>query len=166
MAAETNRGAVDVKSVPVLAREVPPRTAKSLYPPVYAARTEGREKRVLGTAFGLKNFGVNLVRLAPGSISALHHRHGRQDEFVYVLEGTPTLVTDDGEFAMPPGSCVGFPAGGTAHHLVNRGERDAVYLEVGDRSAGDSVEYPRDDLAAALQPDGTWRFTHKDGTPW
>jgi uncharacterized cupin superfamily protein len=65
-----------------------------------------------------------------------------------------------------PGSCTGFPAGGTAHQLVNRTSADVLYLEVGDRTAGDEGSYPRDDIQAALGPDGQWRFTHKDGTPY
>jgi uncharacterized cupin superfamily protein len=110
---------------------------------------------------------VNLTRLAPGATSALRHAHTKQDEFVYVLEGEPTLVTDEGETALRPGMCAGFKAGtGNGHHLVNRTDRDVVILEVGDRIAGDSATYPDDDLAAALGPDGRWRFTHKDGTPY
>jgi uncharacterized cupin superfamily protein len=150
----------------LVAAHVPPRTKPSNYPPIFAAKMTGRVKRILGDAFGLKNFGVNLVRLAPGGLSALHHRHARQDEFVYVLEGTVTLVTDDGEQTMGPGSCVGFKAGGSGHHFVNRGTSDVVYLEVGDRTPGDTVEYPNDDIAAAQNEAGAWVFTHKDGTPW
>jgi uncharacterized cupin superfamily protein len=117
----------------------------------------------LGDAFGLRSFGVNQTRLLPGGISALHHRHAKQDEFVYVLEGAPTLVTDDGEFAMHPGMCVGFPGGGTAHHLENRTDRDVVLLEVGDRLPGDACTYPNDDLQAVMGDDGRWQFLHKDG---
>jgi uncharacterized cupin superfamily protein len=124
-----------------------------------------RQKRVLGDAFGLSNFGVNLTRLSPGGESALLHRHSKQDEFIYVVEGEPTLVTEEGEVTLSPGMCAGFPAGGMAHQLVNRTERDAVYLEVGDRTAGDEAFYPRDDLQAALV-DGRWMFTHKDGRPY
>ena len=126
----------------------------------------GRTKRLLGDVFGLRNFGVNLTRLAPGAQSALLHRHSRQDEFVFILEGEPTLVTDRGEVRLAPGRCAGFPAGGPAHHLVNRSERDVLYLEIGDRTAGDDAVYPDDDLKALLSPDGRWAFTHKDGTPY
>ena len=127
---------------------------------------QGREKRPLGDLFGLQNFGVNLTRLLPSAQSALMHRHSRQDEFVYIIEGRPTLVTDTGETTLKAGDCAGFAKGGAAHHLVNRTTLDVVYLEVGDRSAGDTAEYPADDLAAVLGPDGTWGFTHKDGTPY
>jgi uncharacterized cupin superfamily protein len=125
-----------------------------------------RQKRPLGDVFGLKNFGVNQTTLAPGGESALLHRHSKQDEFVYILSGEPTLITDDGEVALRPGMCAGFPANGRAHQLVNRSEADVVYLEIGDRSAGDEGTYPSDDLKAILQANGQWAFTHKDGRPY
>src|SRR5262245_48910161 len=147
--------------------EVPVQTKKTNYPAPFASRVSGREKRPLGAGFGLTNFGVTLTRLEPGAVSALRHAHGRQDEFVYVLEGEPTLVTDSGETVLRPGMCAGFKAGtGNGHHLVNRSARPVIYLEIGDRSPGDSVVYPDDDLGAVLEPDGRWRFTHKDGTPY
>lgn len=143
------------------------RAKPSNYPEPFVSRMAGREKRPLGEPFGLRTFGVNLTRLAPGAVSALRHAHSRQDEFVYVLEGRPTLVTDEGETVLEPGMCAGFRAGtGDAHHLVNRSAQDVVYLEVGDRSAGDQGTYPDDDLQAVLGPDGGWRFTRKDGTPY
>jgi uncharacterized cupin superfamily protein len=145
------------------AAAVAPRRKPSAYPETFARRVAGREKRALGEVFGLMNFGVNLTRLAPGAWSALLHRHSRQDEFVYILEGAPTLVTEEGETKLAPGMCAGFPAGGVAHHLVNRTDTDALYLEIGDRTPGDSAAYPADDLEARLGPDGGWRFFHKDG---
>ena len=126
----------------------------------------GREKRVLGDLFGLKNFGVNMTKLLPGAQSSLFHKHTRQDEFIYILEGNPTLITDEDETFLAPGMCAGFPAGGTAHQLVNRTSSAVIYLEVGDRSPGDEGLYPRDDLKATLGPDGKWVYTRKDGTPY
>lgn len=127
---------------------------------------EGREKKALGNAFGLTNFGVNLTRLSPGAISALKHAHSRQDEFVYVLEGHPTLHTDGEATVLAPGMCAGFKASsGHAHQLANRSDHDVVYLEIGDRSAGDETSYPDDDLVAR-ESSGTWIFFHKDGRPY
>ena len=147
--------------------DAPVRTKPSNYPEPFASRMGGREKRALGQVFGLSNFGVNLTRLAPGAQSALRHAHTRQDEFVYVLQGHPTLVTDAGPTQLAPGMCAGFKAGsGNAHHLVNGTTEWVVYLEVGDRSAGDQGSYPDDDLQAQLQPDGSWTFLHKDGSPY
>jgi uncharacterized cupin superfamily protein len=148
------------------AASAPPRTRSSNYPEPFASRMSRREKRPLGDLFGLTSFGVNRTRLTPGGVSALHHRHSRQQEFVYVLEGEPTLVTDAGEVHLRPGMCAGFPANGAAHHLENRTERDVVVLEVGDRIAGDEGTYPADDIKAAMGDDGKWSFEHKDGTPY
>ena len=150
----------------IVASSAPARTKPSSYPEPFFSRMSGREKRPLGDLFGLSNFGVNLTTLAPGGESALLHRHTRQDEFVYILEGEPTLVTDEGEMVLSAGMCAGFPARGTAHQLVNRSEKDVVYLEIGDRTAGDEGEYPVDDIKAVLGPDGRWMFTHKDGRPY
>jgi uncharacterized cupin superfamily protein len=148
------------------AADVPPRTKPSNYPEPFFSRMARREKRQLGDPFGLTNFGVNLTRLDPGGESALLHRHSRQDEFVYILEGTPTLVTDAGETTLSPGMCAGFPARGIAHQLVNRTDAPVLYLEIGDRTPGDEGSYPADDLAAVLGPDGRWIFARKDGTPY
>lgn len=152
--------------VAVHADEAPARAKPSSYPEPFASRMAGREKRALGTVFGLANFGVNRTRLAPGSVSALRHAHSRQDELVYILEGRPTLVTDAGRTVLEPGMCAGFRAGsGDGHHLVNESEEEVVLLEVGDRTPGDEVTYPDDDLRADWA-DGGWRFTRKDGTPY
>ena len=102
------------------------------FPAAMVAKTAGREKRPLGDLFGLANFGVNLTRLAPGACSALRHAHAKQDEFVYVLEGEATLVSDAGETVLRQGMCAGFKAGtGDAHHLVNRSKSDVLFLEIG-----------------------------------
>ena len=109
---------------------------------------------------------MNLTTLKPGAVSALRHAHTKQDEFVYILEGRPTLVTDAGRTALKPGMCAGFKGGtGDAHHLVNETTEDVVYLEIGDRTPGDSATYPDDDIAA-VAVDAGWRFVHKDGTPY
>jgi uncharacterized cupin superfamily protein len=154
------------RPVALLAANAPARLKSSNYPEPFFSRMAKRDKRPLGDLFGLMNFGVNLTRLAPGGSSALRHAHTRQDEFVYILEGGPTLVTDAGRTALKAGMCAGFKAGtGDAHHLVNESDEDVVYLEIGDRTPGDSSTYPDDDIAAAFI-DGRWRFTRKDGTPY
>ena len=152
------------RPVAITAAETPPRARASSYPADLATRVAGRDKRPLGDVFGLTVFGVNLTRLAPGAWSALHHRHARQDEFIYVLEGTPTLITDAGETQLQPGMCAGFPGGGSPHHLENRSASDVMILEIGDRGKDDTVVYPNDDLAVAMGPDGKWRYSRKDGT--
>ena len=96
----------------VVAIDVEPRKTVSNYPEPFASRMSGREKRVLGNIFGLKTFGMNLTRLAPGAVSSVHHSHSRQDEMIWIVQGQPTLVTDTAETAMRPGMCAGFPAAG------------------------------------------------------
>jgi uncharacterized cupin superfamily protein len=135
------------------------------YPDIFKPRVAGREKRALGNALGLVNYGVNLVKLEPGAQSALRHWHSQQDEFVWVLEGEITLVTDAGAEILKPGMCAGFPKGKPdGHHLVNKTAKDVWYLEVGDRSPGDAAVYPDDDLAAAFS--AGYKFTKKDSSPY
>lgn len=148
------------------AAQAPLRAKPSVYPPMLAARVKGREKRPLGDLFGLTRFGINLTRLPPGAASSLRHAHSEQDEFVYVLEGYPTLHTDEGRQKLSPGMCAGFKAGtGNAHSLINETTEDVVYLEVGDRTEEDEVSYPDDDLRARFIS-GNWVFSRKDGTPF
>jgi uncharacterized cupin superfamily protein len=152
--------------IAVLAMDVPPRTRPSNYPEPFASRMVRREKRQLGDVFGLANFGVNLTRLAPKAVSALRHAHTRQDEFVYILQGHPTLHTDAGKTQLAPGMCAGFKAGtGNGHRLVNETAQDVLYIEVGDRTAGDEASYPDEDLKA-MMIDGKWTYSHKDGAPY
>ena len=152
--------------VAVVAAEVPPRSKPSVYPEPFATQMLGRTKSQLGEVFGLANFGVNLTRLAPNSVSSLRHAHARQDEFIYVLQGSPTLHTDEGKSALSPGMCAGFKAGtGNGHHLINETLEEVVYREIGDRTAEDVGTYPDDDLKAVLV-NGKWMFTRKDDTPY
>ena len=122
--------------VAVMAADIAARSKPSAYPEPFASRMAGREKRQLGDVFGLSNFGVNLTRLAPHATSALRHAHSRQDEFIYILQGRPTLHTDEGRTPLSPGMCAGFKAGtGNGHRLINETGEEVVYLEVGDRTA-------------------------------
>jgi len=156
-----------MKRVSLKALDAPPRAKPSGYPQQFLAKVEGREKRPLGDLFGLTNFGVNLTRLAPGAASSLRHAHARQDEFVYILEGYPRLITNAGETGLEPGMCAGFKAGtGDAHHLVNRSKEDVLYLEIGDRTRGDSASYPDDDMQVVQDAEGNWRYLRKNGTPY
>lgn len=149
----------------MVAAQAPPRTRPSNYPPVFAATIGGRVEQPLGDCFGLMNFGVNRTSFAPGAMSSLFHMHSRQDEFLYVLSGELVLRSGDIETPLTAGMCAGFAAGGAAHQLVNRSAADAVILEIGDRTVGDTVTYPDDDLQAVMGDDGKWRYTAKDGSP-
>ena len=136
---------------------------RSGYPEPYRSRMGDRAKRRLGDACGLTKFGVNLVTLGPGGQSALRHWHTLEDEFVYVLSGEVALVTDAGEQTLRAGMCAGYPAGSRdAHHFINRSDRPATYLEIGNRTDGDNAFYPDDDLMWC--DDGKGQYgAHKDG---
>lgn len=154
---------IDSHPLCVIAANVGTRAKKSGYPEPFRSRVEGREKRVLGDIFDLHSSGVNLTTLCPGAESALLHRHSLQDEFIYIIVGSPTLVTDRGTVELAAGMCAGFPAAGLAHHLVNNSDVDVVYLEIGDRAPGDMGTFPADDIRADLDGDGQWFFSRKDG---
>ncbi|WP_412480572.1 cupin domain-containing protein [Azonexus sp. IMCC34839] len=156
----------ELQNLAVNAYTAPTRTTPSNYPEEFARRMLGRTKRPLGSLFGISNFGVNLTTLAPGAVSALRHCHSKQEEFVFVLEGTPTLRTDEGDTLLSPGMCAGFrAASGNAHQLLNLTSSDVIYLEIGDRTPGDEVSYPDDDLQA-VSMDGRWEFRKKNGSPF
>jgi len=146
-----------------VALDAAPRAKNSNFPEPFRTMVTGRVKRPLGDLFGMSNFGVNITTLPPGTISALRHAHTRQDEFVYVVSGNLVLHTDEGRTELSAGMCAGFKAGsGNAHQLSNESTMDAVYLEVGDRTPGDEVIYPDDDLVARSEH-GAWTYLHKDG---
>ncbi len=152
-----------VRAVAIAATDLPETNATG-YPAPFRARVAGRHRRRLGDAFGLTQFGVNLCRLEPGAATAQRHWHALEDELVYVLEGEVVLVTDSGETVLGPGMVAGFPAGcPNGHHLINRGSRDALLLEIGTRSSGpERVVYPAIDL---IYERGRG-YLHRDGTPW
>jgi uncharacterized cupin superfamily protein len=144
-----------------------PESNDTSYPEPFRESQRKRFYRRLGDFAGLKNYGVNLVRVAPGGQSAARHAHSRQDEFVFVLEGEFVLVTDAGRETVGRGTCIGFPAGtGDGHHFLNLTDKDASFLVVGDRTAGDEVTYPDIDLELKMGADGARAFRHKDGTPY
>ena len=138
----------------------------NLYPDPFWRQTVGREKKRLGNAVGLSQFGVNLVTLKPGAWSAQRHWHRNEDEFVYVLDGEITLCEDHGEVVLKPGDTAGWRANSRIGHcLINRSGRDAVYLEVGTRAASERAEYPDIDLRMERDETGG-RYLHKSGEPY
>jgi uncharacterized cupin superfamily protein len=138
----------------------------TVYPPEFQHIVRGREKTVLGDVVGLTQFGVNLTRLKPGAASALRHWHHNEDEFVYVLEGELVLIEDGGEVLLRSGDAAGFKAGvPNGHHLINKTQRDAVYLEIGTRAPSDRAQYPDVDLDLVRNA-GKIMLTHKSGEPY
>jgi uncharacterized cupin superfamily protein len=147
---------IDVKSVPG--------RKGSSYPAQFHEEAKGRIKQALGDAGGLTKFGVNLTHLPPGAWSSQRHWHPQEDEFVFVLEGEVTLITNTGEDILRAGDCAAFPQNvPDGHHLINKSEDDAVYLEIGTRTAGDDCHYPDVDLHYDGKTDS---YTHKDGRPY
>lgn len=145
--------------------DLQPRVGTTAYPPEFRAPFDGRAKKALGDPLGLNQFGVNLTTLEPGAASALRHWHVKEDEFVYVLSGEITLITDAGETLLTAGQAAGFPAGvEDGHQLVNRSEAPASYLEVGSRYQEDEAFYPDVDLHV-VKRQGKYHFTRKDGSP-
>jgi uncharacterized cupin superfamily protein len=134
------------------------------YPPPFAAACADRIRQRLGNAGGLNDFGVNLMRLPPGSWSSQRHWHSHEDEFVFVLAGELTLCEDGGETTLRAGDAAAFPKGtGNGHHLINKSSTVAVYLEIGSRNVSDLTTYSDIDMMSS-NADG--RFVHKDGTPY
>ncbi len=141
-----------------------PRHPGSGYPRPFDANCTGRVRQRLGDAGGLTDYGLNIMRLPPGNWSSQRHWHSHEDEFVFLLEGEVVLVEDDGETVLRAGDCAAFPKNtGDGHHMINRSNADAVYLEVGSRHIDDMTTCADIDLKSA-NADGVWR--HKDGTPY
>jgi uncharacterized cupin superfamily protein len=138
----------------------------SFYPPPFDQPCRARQRKRLGDAAGLTQFGINQLRLPPGAWSSQRHWHIKSDEFVYVLSGEVLLVTNEGEELLKPGDCAGFKAGDdNGHHFQNRSQQDAILLEIGTRVAGDGAHYP--DIDLVHPPDGrSAMYTHRDGTPY
>ncbi len=149
---------IDIAKLPV--------DSRSNYPEPLNRAVVGRERKRLGNAAGLDQFGVNLTRLKPGAASSLRHWHEKEDELVYILEGEVVLIEDDGETVLKAGDATGFKANvPNGHHLVNKSGREAIFLEIGTRSKHERAEYPDLDLVM-IRDDKGGLFNHKDGTPY
>ena len=158
MTANNNTQVVDTKTVESV--------TGSVYPEEFRGPCDLRSKQALGNAVGLSKMGINQVKLPPGSWSSIRHWHANEDEFIYVLEGEITLITDEGEQTLGPNTVAGFPAGiQNGHHLINNSDAAAVYLEVGSRPDHDHVTYPDVDLQLKKEI-GVYHFAHDDGTPY
>jgi len=135
----------------------------TLYPAPFDEPCRARERKRLGDAAGLTQFGVNLLRLPPGAWSSQRHWHTNEDEFVYVLAGEVVLVSNAGEEILRPGDCAGFKANdGDGHCLQNRSGTVAEILEIGTRAAAPVAYYA--DIDMMVQPG--IGYTHRDGTPY
>jgi uncharacterized cupin superfamily protein len=149
---------IDVASVP--------EQTSTNYPEPYRKVVAGRSRKRLGNAIGLDQFGVNICTLKPGAASSLRHAHEREDELVYMLEGEVVMVEDHGETVLRPGDAAGWKANsGIHHHLINRSDRNAVFLEVGTRAQHERATYTDADLIVVRDANGS-RALHKSGEPY
>ncbi len=136
------------------------------YPDPFRRAVVGRARKRLGNAVGLTQFGVNLTTLKPGAASSQRHWHAEEDELVFMLEGELVLCEDGGETVLRPGDCAAWKAGvPNGHCLVNRTDRDAVFIEVGTRGPRERVDYPDIDMRAVRDENGM-RYTRKSGEPY
>lgn len=141
-----------------------PKHKGSGYPAPFDAPLRDRIRQRLGNAGGLSDFGINLIHLPPGNWSSQRHWHSHEDEFVYILAGELVLIEHDGETILKAGDCAAFPKNtGNGHHMVNRSDAIAIYLEIGSRHRDDMTTCSDVDMKSA-NADG--RFVHKDGTPY
>jgi uncharacterized cupin superfamily protein len=149
---------IDIAKIPV--------DTINLYPDPFHRPIKGRERKRLGNAVGLSQFGVNLTTLKPGTWSSQRHWHRNEDEFIYVLQGEIVLCEEHGETVLKPGDAAGWKANsGLGHCLINRSDKDAVYIEVGTRTAIDTVVYS--DIDMRLERDKTGgRYLRKTGEPY
>ena len=152
----------ELKATAVVASTLPARFGSG-YPEPFDKLCALRKKQPLGEPFNLTQFGVNLVTIPPSAWSSQRHWHSKEDEFILILEGRPTLVTDEGETELSPGMCTGFPAGSSnGHHLINNTDADVVYVEVGSRYDADDVTYSDIDMQVKGRGLGGV-FTRKNG---
>ena len=152
--------------MPLIDPATAPEKTASIYPPPWDSWMAGRRTLMLGRAGGLTQFGVNITILPPGGRSSLRHWHLNEDEFVMVLQGSLTLVTDTGEHPMNPGDCAAFPAGeAIGHTMLNSSDSEARFLVVGSRAAREVCTYTDVDLRVEMAPDQPPRFTRRDGSP-
>src|SRR5580700_12342156 len=148
---------IDITNLPI--------DTRTGYPPPLDRVVVGRERKRLGNAVGLDQFGVNLTTLKLGASSALRHWHEKEDELVYILEGEVVLIEDEGETVLKPGDAAGFKADTpNGHHIVNKSQRDAVLLEIGTRSKVETAFYPGVDLVA-IRDEASMRYTRENGEP-
>ena len=132
------------------------------YPSPFNVAVEGRSRKRLARFAGLTQFGVNICTLKPGAASSQRHWHEKEDELVYVLDGEVVLCEDGGETVLRPGD-VAWKAGvANGHRLINRSDRDTVFIEVGTRAAADRAFYSDIDMMVVRDEKGA-RYTKKNG---
>ncbi|WP_210484359.1 cupin domain-containing protein [Microvirga antarctica] len=105
--------------------------------------------------FGLTALGINHERLPPGRRTSFPHAESAEEEFVYVIAGTPDVWLDGELHRLQPGDGIGFPAGtGLSHSFLNNTETEVQLLVVGEPAKPENrVVYPRNPDRQALRTD-------------
>lgn len=141
--------------------KVPPQDGSS-YPAPFDVPCKAQSCQRLARFAGLKGFGVNLTVVEPGAWSSQRHWHSHEEEFIWVLEGELTLITDAGEETLRAGDCVAFRSSEPdGHHLVNKSSRPARMLEIGTSDPQDRCTYSDIDMLADSRG-----YVHRDGRPY
>lgn len=149
---------IDIAKIPV--------DSAITYPKPFDKMVEGRSRKRLARTAGLTQFGVNICTLKPGAASSQRHWHENEDEFVYVLEGEIVLCEDGGETVLKPGDAAAWKAGvANGHCLINRTDRDAVFIEVGTRAKVERAHYSDIDMMV-VRDDSGFNYTNKSGKPY
>ena len=107
-----------------------------------------RRARWFGHTFGADMLGASLIELLPGAPDAALHMHYGVEEMFFVLTGTPTVRTPDGEETLAAGDVVYFPEGRDGlHHFSNPADEPARILGISTKRFPDVVAYPERGVA-------------------
>lgn len=98
----------------------------------------------VGKLLGLEKIGIHIETLPPGRRTSWPHAESDEEEFAFVISGTPQVWVDGNVYDLVAGDFVAFPAGtGIAHTFLNNSQNDVVLLVGGERSKpGNKINYP------------------------
>lgn len=111
---------------------------------------------------GLRGLGARLYDVPPGRTAVPFHRHHTSDEMFLILSGTGEYRIGDERLPIRPGDCLGAPAGGRAHQIINTGAEPLRYVALSNNTSADVVEYV--DSGRIRVDVGAAGFHHLDGT--
>jgi len=116
----------------------------------------------IGTVLGLKALDANYLVVPPGKTSMPFHRHHTSDEMFFILSGKGEYRFGDERIAVREGDCLGAPAAGAAHQLINTGSEPLRYLALSNNTNAEVIEYP--DSGRVRVDVGLSGFHRYDGT--
>ena len=89
---------------------------------------KGGEKSLKAAMYAAPEIKIMRARLEPGATIGLH-THDTSAEIIYILSGTATVVTPEGDEVVSAGQCHYCPKGG-AHSLQNRSGEEIAFFAV------------------------------------